>query len=99
MIPSRDQSGVDARTGLQSKAPGLRSKSAPSPPPGLSEGVQETTARRSSDAVNAELLEESKGSPAYYEADKDIWEQAYLSKVLQQMKDSEIAKLRFSSTS
>ena len=31
VIPSRDQSGVDARTGLQSKAPGLRSKSAPSP--------------------------------------------------------------------
>merc|ERR1712175_9316 len=35
----------------------------------------------------------------YYEADKNIWEQPYLSKVLQQMKDSEIAKLKFTSTS
>ena len=49
--------------------------------------------------MNAEFFEESKSSPAYDEADKNIWEQAYLSKVLQQMKDSEIAKLRFSSTS
>ena len=31
VIPSRDQSGSDGRAGLQSKAPGLRSKSSPSP--------------------------------------------------------------------
>ena len=31
VIPNRDQSSVDGRSGLQTKAPGLRSKSAPSP--------------------------------------------------------------------
>ena len=47
----------------------------------------------------AVFLDETKGSPAYSEADKNIWEQSYLSKALQQMKDSEMTKLRFSSTS
>ena len=34
-------------------------------------------------------------SPAYQTPDEGIWEQTYLSKALQQMKDSEIAKLKF----
>ena len=34
-------------------------------------------------------------SPAYQNPEAGIWEQNYLSKALQQMKDSEIAKLRF----
>ena len=34
-------------------------------------------------------------SPAYRNPEANIWEQSYLSKALQQMKDSEIAKLRF----
>ena len=33
-------------------------------------------------------------SPAYLKPDEGIWDQSYLSKALQQMKDSEIAKLR-----
>ena len=97
VIPSRDQSGLVGRAGLRSKAPGLRSKSPPSPPPGLTEVVQETSGLRDSEASNAEFLDESKSSPAYYEADKNIWEQSALSKVLQQMKDSEISKLKFTS--
>ena len=47
----------------------------------------------------AVFLDETKGSPAYSEADKTIWEQSYVSKVLQQMKDSEMTKLKFSPTS
>ena len=54
---------------------------------------------RDSEASNAEFLDETKSSPAYSEADKSIWEQSYLSKALQQMKDSEISKLKFSSAS
>ena len=34
-------------------------------------------------------------SPAYQTPDEGIWDQTYLSKALQQMKDSEIAKLKF----
>ena len=33
-------------------------------------------------------------SPAYLKPDEGIWDQSYLSRALQQMKDSEIAKLR-----
>ena len=33
-------------------------------------------------------------SPAYSEPDKGIWDQSYLSKALQQMKDSEMTKLK-----
>ena len=47
----------------------------------------------------AAFLDEPRGSPAYSEADKTIWEQSYLSKALQQMKDSEMTKLKFSPTS
>ena len=47
----------------------------------------------------AAFLDELRGSPAYSEADKNIWEQSYLSKALRQMKDSEMTKLKFSSTS
>ena len=42
-------------------------------------------------------VEEPKLSPTYSEPDKAIWEQSYLSKALQQMKDSEMTKLKFSS--
>ena len=35
-------------------------------------------------------------SPAYLKPDEGIWDQPYLSKALQQMKDSEVAKLRLS---
>merc|ERR1711888_328095 len=34
-------------------------------------------------------------SPAYQNPEASTWEQSYLSEALQQMKDSEIAKLRF----
>ena len=96
VIPSREQSGLQSKTaGLRSKAPGLRSKS----PPGLSVGVQEPSAERASESLNEEVHQESKSPPAYSNADESIWEQAYLSKALQQMKDSEISKLKFTSTS
>ena len=39
--------------------------------------------------------EEPRMSPAYVKADDATWEQAYLAKVLQGMKDSEILKLKF----
>ena len=54
---------------------------------------------RNSRASGAVFLDETKGWPAYSEADRNIWEQSYLSKGLQQMKDSEMTKLMFSSTS
>ena len=65
----------------------------------MSEVVQETSGVRDSRASDAGFLDDTKSSPNYSEADKTIWEQSYLSKALQQMKDSEIAKLRLSSTS
>ena len=43
-------------------------------------------------------FDESKLSPANLKPDEGIWDQSYLSKALQTMKDSEIAKLRLSST-
>ena len=95
VIPSRDQSGLVGRAGLRSKAPGLQSKS----PPGLSVGVQESSAGEASESVDEEVNQESRSPPGYSNADESIWEQAYLSKALQQMKDSEIARLKFTSTS
>ena len=38
-------------------------------------------------------------SPAYQKPDEGIWEQSYLSKALQNMKDSEVPKLKLLSTS
>ena len=65
----------------------------------MPEVVQETSGLRDSRASDAGFLDDTKSSPAYSEADKTIWEQSYLSKALQQMKDSEISKLKFSSAS
>ena len=39
-------------------------------------------------------LHEERLSPAYLKPEEGIWDQSYLSRVLQQMKDSEIQKLR-----
>jgi len=41
---------------------------------------------------------ESRLSPAYLKPDEGIWEQTYLSKALQNMKDSEVPKLRLPPT-
>ena len=43
------------------------------------------------------LYRNARLSPAYLTPDEGIWDQSYLSKALQQMKDSEILKLRFPS--
>ena len=92
VIPSREQSGLQSKTaGLRSKAPVLRSKS----PPGLSVGVQESSAGVASESVHEGVNQQSRSPPGYSNADESIWDQAYLSKALQQMKDSEIAKLKF----
>ena len=48
--------------------------------------------------IYREVRQETQLSPAYQTPDEGIWEQTYLSKALQQMKDSEIAKLKFPSS-
>ena len=45
--------------------------------------------------IHREVRPETQLSPAYQTPEDGIWEQTYLSKALQQMKDSEIAKLKF----
>ena len=45
--------------------------------------------------IHREVRPETQLSLAYLTPEEGIWEQNYLSKALQQMKDSEIAKLRF----
>ena len=76
VIPNRGQ------TGLQSKAP----------PEGTQDGVPEAARAKYPRFSEPSPLEELKDSPAYSEPDKAIWEQSYLSKALQQMKDSEMTK-------
>ena len=43
---------------------------------------------------NLYSVPEERMSPAYMKPEEGIWDQSYLSRALQQMKDSEIAKLR-----
>ena len=96
VIPNRDQSGLQSKTaGLGGNASMFRSKS----PPGLSVGGQGSSAARVSELVGDGVPRQSRSPPGYSDADESIWDQAYLSKALQQMKDSEISKLRFTPTS
>ena len=62
-------------------------------------GGQESSAERASELVREEVHQQSRSPPGYSNADENIWDQAYLSKALQQMKDSEISKLKFTATS
>ena len=89
VIPNRDQSGLQSKTaGLGGNASMFRSKS----PPGLSVGGQGSSAARVSELVGDGVQRQSRSPPGYSDADESIWDQAYLSKALQQMKDSEISK-------
>ena len=45
--------------------------------------------------IHKEVRQEMQLSPAYLNPEEGIWEHNYLSKALQQMKDSEIAKFKF----
>ena len=92
VIPGRDQSGSTSRAGLRSKASAPRSD----PPPGLTGGSQGFSTGRASELVGDGVQQQSRSPPGYSNPDENIWDQAYLSKALQQMKDSEISKLKFS---
>jgi len=69
------------------------------PPEGTQDGYTEVARAKYPGASAPSPVEEPRLSPAYSEPDKAIWEQSYLSKALQQMKDSEMTMLKFSSTS
>ena len=47
---------------------------------------------------NVQRNPDARLSPAYLKPDEGIWDQSYLSKALQMMKDSEMAKLRSPTT-
>ena len=66
---------------------------------GASSGDPRPRAKTPEAADRPQVYKAATLSPAYHHAEAGIWEQNYLSKALQQMKDSEIAKLRFSSGS
>ena len=63
---------------------------------GASTGDPQPRAKTPEAAERPKVYRAAKLSLAYQNPEAGIWEQNYLSKALQQMKDSEIAKLRFS---
>ena len=77
----------------QSKAPFVQSR--------RPEGEPEVARAKDpgvTDPPNVQRNPDSRLSPAYMKPDEGIWDQSYLSKALQMMKDSEMAKLRLPAT-
>ena len=86
-----DQGVIPDGLGLTSKAPPLRRQA----------GNSEAARAKYHGAPEPSPMYRDLGpilSPAYSEPDKGRWDQSYLARVLQQMKDSEMTKLKMPSS-
>ena len=79
------RAGVDSQTGLSSKYP---------PKANISENLSRETPQ-----AKPESFQRTVPSPAYEVPEDSVWNQSYLAKALQNMKETDFAKLKFSAQS
>ena len=89
VLPEAQPGVIPGRLGLLSKAPSQR----------MQYGTTEAARAKYPGAPEPSPVfrDQEQRPPAYSEPDKGIWDQSYLSKTLQQMKDSEMTKLKLPS--